>query len=70
MSQSFFEDEEGNLVLEFDEPGLASFIDGLELLRSSEPGESVMAACLNEDENGEVHTVGYIILRKRAEEDV
>jgi hypothetical protein len=57
-------EHEGDLVFELDEEGIDWLIQGLEQLRSSEPGTEISSPAVSSDENGVPEAVGaHILLR-------
>lgn len=64
MLHRIMEDQDGNIVQEFDDEAIEWFIDGLVQLRGCEPGESLATPSIIDDENGMPESVGQFILMK------
>lgn len=64
MHHRLYEDEDGNMVQEFDEEAIDWFIQGLEQLRDCEPGDAVATPSIKDGEDGMPESVGEFLLMK------
>lgn len=69
MHHRIYEDEEGNMVQEFDDEAIDWFIGGLNQLRECTPGESLAVPSVMDDENGIPQSMGDFVLLKVENEE-
>lgn len=69
MHYRIFEDDDKNLVLVFDEEAIDYFIEGLEELRTLEPGDEMSTPSVTTDAEGIPTEVGLMILRRWEEDE-
>lgn len=62
MWHKIYEDDDGNMIQEFDEEAIDYFIQGLEELRASLPGEQFSTPNIHTDEKGTPVAVSKSIL--------
>jgi hypothetical protein len=67
MHHRIYEDDDGNVVQEFDAEAIEYFIEGLEALRDCEPGEQLTTPSVAVDDKFIPDSVGVFIL-ERAED--
>jgi hypothetical protein len=69
MHHRIYEDDDGNLVQEFDSEAIRYFIDGLERLLEAEPGDMMTTPSIETDEDGLPESVQEFILLRVEDED-